>query len=92
MTVASPRTWTSADQARRRLRLPRWAFIAWLTYRRRLGAAPAPSLPLGIEAEIEARRLARMRREIVPQDSDGCPVNSLKTTSSRHGRACPGHP
>ena len=70
MTVAPPRTWTTpAEPARRDLRLPRWAFVAWLTYRRRLHAAPAPSLPLAIEAEIEARRLERMRREIVPQDA-----------------------
>jgi len=92
MTVASPRTWTPADPVRRRLRLPRWAFVAWLTYRRRLRAAPAPSLPGSIEAEIEARRLARMQRDLVPQDSDGCPINSLKTTNSRHGRPCAGHP
>ena len=41
------------------LRLPDWAFVAWLTWRERTFAAPATALPPRLEAEMAMRRLAR---------------------------------
>lgn len=62
MTAAAPR-WTPAYAAATPgpcdLRLPDWAFIAWLTFRERTSAGSAPGLPPRLEAEMAMRRLAR---------------------------------
>lgn len=54
------------------LRLPSWTFTAWLVFRRDGSAArpslPRPALPRPMGAEIEARRRARLMRDVVPQD------------------------
>lgn len=62
MSYAPTRPWTSSD-----LRLPRWTFVAWLVHRRQLRAGPRTILAGAPETDIEARRRARLLREIVPQ-------------------------
>ncbi len=65
MIHAPPRTFASdapADHS-----LPRWAFVAWNVFRRQADA-PRPTLAPTPEADIEARRRARLLRELVPQD------------------------
>ena len=64
MIHASPHTFAPAEPAD--LSLPRWAFVAW-GYRGQAPAAPQLTLAPGSEADIEARRRARLLREIVPQ-------------------------
>ena len=51
-----------------RLRLPRWAFVAWLVHLRQRRAGPRPQIALAPETDIEANRRARLLREVVPQD------------------------
>lgn len=65
MSHDSTRSWAAA---RSDLSLPRWAFVAWLFYRRGLRAAPRPQIVLAAEPDIEARRRERLLRELVPQD------------------------
>ncbi|MBI1200289.1 MAG: hypothetical protein GC203_20715 [Phenylobacterium sp.] len=50
------------------LRLPSWTFTAWVVFRRDWTTAARPSLPRPLGAEIEARRRARLLRDVVPQD------------------------
>lgn len=50
------------------LRLPSWTFTAWVVFCRDWTKPVRPSLPRPLGAEIEARRRARMMRDVVPQD------------------------
>jgi hypothetical protein len=51
------------------LRLPRWAFVAWLVHLRQRRAGPRAQIALAPETDIEAARRARLLREVVPQDA-----------------------
>jgi hypothetical protein len=64
MSHASPRSWIPAE-----LRLPRWAFVAWLVRQRQLDAGPRLVLALAAGGDIEASRRARLMRDLVPQDA-----------------------
>lgn len=48
------------------LALPRWTWVAWLIHSRQQVVGPRPALPLSREAQAEARRLANLRRDLVP--------------------------
>jgi hypothetical protein len=48
------------------LALPRWTWVAWLVHTRQQAVGPRPVLPLSSEAQAEARRLANLRRDLVP--------------------------
>lgn len=48
--------------------LPRWAFVAWAVYCRQTDAGPRPTLAPTAGDGIEARRRARLLRDLVPQD------------------------
>lgn len=62
MSPDSPET--SAD-----LRLPRWAFVAWLVHLRQRRFGPRTEFALAPETDIESARRARLLREVVPQDA-----------------------
>lgn len=66
MTPAPTRSF--APPAATGLTLPRWAFVAWDVYSRRLDAGPRVTLAASLADDVEARRRARLLRELVPQD------------------------
>jgi hypothetical protein len=71
MTSPSPHSWTVSAVVYRpgELGLPRWTYVAWLVFRRSWAECARPTLPRRVEDEIEARRRARMLRDVVPQDA-----------------------